>query len=1531
MAFLIRIIIEADFCYKVIAEENEEIKIGNGPKFDVCISKWENEQLKLCIKKGLLQISGKKIPDLKKCAISQSEFATQISSQKNISINWMVYFGESNQKFDLPYRGIVTVGRTDKNLIQLKNGMISSTHLTFHCDNGSVRVEDGNNGKASSNRTFLNGKRLTTAILQSGDVLDLVNVRIKLVKTSLIFYQVNNILVFNQAQGDYGIKDSLMSEPIYRRSPRIRESMPQQEIILAKAPSKGAGFQKRRGMFSSLLSSGAMLGASVATGMVSPALLAARAAGLVAPVANIAIGSSDNKKNKKIIEKKEQERRQKYGSYIDTQRARIIQAANQQRTILKKENPTIQDSISFVQNLHPKLWERSPNDSDFLDIRIGMGYENLCVPVKTPATAMGFQTEVDETELMAQQIVDETRIVDDVPSRISLKQYGTIGVIGKRNSVIGLLKNMLISMTSAHYYEDVRIIGIFDKAEQDIWSSMRWLPHVWDEEKQSRFLAFDEVGVERIDDTFYEIIQQRLNAQQEYNQKAPLPHYIFILGSYELMKKSKLLSVLLNNSPAAGATTIFAYNIGNKDSQFQRTYLPPQCQFVIDTNDINGCCAYEFARADRRYMFTLDDVVSQELFDYFCRMMSSIKMESGAGKLELPSGITFLEGMGVTNVKELNVWDKWQQHDSRKVLNAPIAVLPNGKNIEIDIGDFEQPPVSLVAGMAGSGKSEFLKTWILSLASNYSPEELIMVIIDYKGGSMADSVEALPHVVGKITNIETGDIMRPLASLSYEIDRREKIIHNKGITDYKEYAAGFREGKYSEALPMLLIVCDEFAELKLQHRDFMTELVRVARLGRSVGIRLILATQSPAGVVDQDLIDNSRFQICLKVQNAAASKSMIERPDAARITQSGRAYLRAGADEIFEMVQSFWTGAPYLGNRGKKAASGNQVRIVDIAGQRIKTVWEEKTRFKSEDNELKAVIRYINQIATQHGIKEMACPWKQELPETLSLPDLHIAGCFDGRKWSTKQDLNWLEVPVGLFDIPEKQAQGIQFLNFESDGHFGIYGISGSGKTTMLKTIIMGMSLFYSPEDVNVFIVDLNSNTLKVFESLPHVGGVALGSEEEKLKKMASVLEQLLLERKQIFAKAGVSSLKNYRESISKEMAAIIIAIDNLLPLFEVCPEFESLLYKIANEGASYGLYLVYTSNNTNGIRFKLLQNIHGGIAFQMGSKGDYNDIVGKVDRPEVVQKVKGRGFVKESTPVVFQAALYGVGSNEIERNEWCKSIIAQMSQCWDKGIDTAIKSVPETLSVYDMAKHYVQRDFIPVGLFCEDASPAYLDCHSNYCNVIVGKNTVDADNAIRATVKLIAESQFQNYIYIIDSSEKRTPDLIEIADEYVRSDDLNAVDDVLNSLIKILVQRQTEQKDELEKHGDRFDTSQWIGQYPQYVIFINDLKEVVDLADKNNRTFGRLNALLGKAAGLGLIVIAATNADDMKAESQMNPIFSRLVNSHKGLAISGSPWLHNYFECKNLSFEQKKTELQNGFALLYSGGTVNRVKLMEG
>ena len=1531
MKYLIRLNI-GNSVYKYIANPEEKITFGNSAKDNCQVQELSPKQISMKISDKQLVVSAKDIDGFYKQKLSVN---TGYALSKEIYVRWCEYTGISEQTYELPYEGVVTVGRKPNNTIVISEKHVSGTHITIICREGNVRIEDGNKGHRSTNGTYYNGKKIEIAAMKPGDFLDIFNIRIGLKQNTLYFENVGDALYINKTVPEkVSIKNIEKGKQLtYRRAPRMRKALPDKEIILAKAPAPRRMMQKRRGMLPSMISSGAMMASMFAMGgIMSPALIAARAAGMAAPVFSVGMSGGSTKKQKKEFEKAQKEFRERYGAYIENQYAVINKVADQQKRIITEENPEPEQWIKVLNELHPNLWERRPSDSDFLNVRVGMGYDPICVNVKAPSDSSAFQMEEDETQQIINQVIESTRIVDGVPARVNLYEYKTVGVVGRRSDVVGLIRNMVVSLTSAHYRDDVRIVGIFDKEEEHLWEAMRWIPHIWDENEQCRFLAFDRDAADGLTDSLFEIIHHRLSVKEDYDNRTPAPYYIFILGSYDYIKKSKLLGELVENSNRAGASTIFAYNLDKGDfqsSRYQMSFLPNQCQYVIDTEgDCGSPSAFEFQKQNKGFMFSLDKSIDDRAFDDFCRTMSAVNVVGGAGKMELPGGVTFLEGMGISNVKDLNIWERWNKEDRNQQLGASIGVMANGKDLSIDIGDFTQPPISLVAGMSGSGKSELLKTWILSLALNHSPEELEFVIIDYKGGSMAASVEGLPHVIGTLTDIEAGDIMRILDSLSYEITRRKILFNAAGVEEYKEYYKLNKKGVIKEPLPIMVIVCDEFAELKQQHKEFMTELVQIARVGRSLGVRLVLATQSPAGVVDQDLFDNSRFQICLKVQNAAASKSMIGRPDAARLTQNGRAYVRAGSDELFELVQSYWTGAPYFNNKEKKASVGNKVRIVNITGERIKTVWEEKTRFKSDTDELKAVIRAIRRIADEHGVKKGQCPWKPELPKLLNITNLGECGGFDGADW--RPGMKWLKIPIGMFDIPEKQSQGIQYMDFSKEGHYGIYGLPGTGKKTMLKSIAIQLGRYYSPKDVNLFIIDLGSQTMRVFEKMPHVAGFALASEEDKIKKIADVIENIIVERRREFAKSGISNFNEYRSHISDDMPAVFLMIENLHPLFDVCPDFEKLIYRIGDEGAGYGIYLIYTAISTSGMRYKLTQVINSAIAFEMSDKSAYLDAIGKNVIPEKLFRIKGRGYFKgDFEPVVFQAAVYGEGETELEWQKWVKNNIELMNRYWDGPIVKAVKSMPDTVATSEMLSKYNQRDIIPVGVDFAEIQPAYLDFTKECGALIVGNKSDSRRNVMLKIAELISKSNHYQNLYVIDDSRKTLSELSESAEQYICSASSDEIDSLLIELITNLMEREKQLKELTEEREEKIENSIWIEGYPQICVMISDFGEFINLID-DDRVYKRMNGLVKNAHGLGLVFIAAGDGENITELSNINGVASRFVQFNNTLMVSGTIKSCGFLKATEISGGSIADELENGIGLLCTGKGRLKIKLIE-
>jgi len=981
-----------------------------------------------------------------------------------------------------------------------------------------------------------------------------------------------------------------------------------------------------------------------------------------------------------------------------------------------------------------------------------------------------------------------------------------------------------------------------------------------------------------------------------------------------------MMTELLANDERTCSTAVFLYRQVNMSSAEQKSLLPKQCQYIVDVDSEYGVCGYDVGRVNEKVLITPDKTPDAKAFDQYCRNLSSIELYSGFGtKSTLPGSLTFLQGMRAKNIEELDIWENWEKHN-KGIGEAPIGVTAGDIPFSLDL--VKDGPHGLIAGTTGSGKSEFLSSWLLSLAVQYHPQDISFLIIDYKGGGLADTLEGLPHMVGKITNIGN-NIQRCMISLNSEMIRRQKLFSDCEVNNYSKYAIGFKSGKFSEPLPRLLLVSDEFAELKTQEPEFMAELIRAARIGRSLGIHLILATQEPNGVVDDQIRSNTNFQVCLKVASTASSKAMINRPDAASIKQPGRAYVRVGADEIFELVQTYWCGAPYTPGNEYEEKKGSMVRLVELDGRRIAPESEQTTRCHgSEKTELEAISEHIAKIVSEHNIPKMKCPWLPELPEKLFLTDVFPNNGFDGDEWKTS--LPWLTIPVGKYDRPEIQEQGILSIDFAEEGHYGIYGSSGTGKTNILKTILMSLARWHTPQEVVIYALDFGTWSLKQLEDLPHVGGVVLSSEEEKFSKLLTILRKEFDSRKREFSKYGISNLQVYREKVSDDLPAIILAIDNIVPIFEAYPEYEAVLTEIAMQGTGFGIYLVYTANTQTGIRYKILQNIPGNICLEMTDKADYTNLVGRVSGLTPIAGVTGRGYWKSVTgPVMFQSALYTEGYEESERIENVRRTVSLMNSKWTGIRPQRIPVMPEKISRTEMQQEYRERKLIPVGYSFKTIEPAFLDLRESCGTLLLGKTGSGKSRFLGMIAKVLSSYKEKNCIYMIDSGREGLKEVSDIAERYANCSDNEATGSLLQDIVVQLLERQKKlEASDAEKAADEKSEDETM-----LCILVDDLQDFTEKTE--DRNWNMLRSIVINGKNLGVIVIAAARSSDVSSRLNTDPLISKLVAGQNGLAISGTAALYNYYP-NHLSLDERTKELEETEAYLFVKGDAVKIRLMQ-
>lgn len=1469
--------------YKVV-EEGESITFGSHKKDDISVPDSGEHFIKLRVSEGEVSL-------VTHAPLSSDHRSLSFNEIHVISLQYDSYIyvsrisGKSLTSVNLPYSGSILIGRSPDSDIVVSYPIISGEHFRLNCEAGKVHVEDLN----SSNGTFLNGKRLTKALLKAGDVISIFTFRFEYKEGKLFFENIGGSLnintekieaqqvmpetnsVLNEQNYSFEIQpdDSASKYINYHLSPRMREQLPSEPIVLSKAPASMKGSRGRMNNWAYMISSVAMMAATMSTGMMNPMMALARSAYMISPIASMAMSGKMNKEEKKQLEEYEELRQDSYRAYVADQKSRIAKVADIQRRIIKDENPEAVDCLTTARYVYRDLWERMPQDSDFLSLRLGIGKQKLCVEVKSHSDDEAFTMENDELEELATQIIEETRYVDDIPVLLPLKEYQTVGVFGPKDKVVYQIRNLLVELATEHCYQDVRLVGLFEDKQEQYWGVLRWLPHIWDESGQVRYIAFDKKRRHTVCELLTDIVRQRGNqGDDNFTNKdmLQLPHYVVLVENRELLLSEGIYDRLISNDPALGITTIFM-----SESVYN---LPQTCQYLIDLTGKPS--AFEREKFDERSIYEMDEAIHQGQMDAFGRQLAAIELESKATRSAIPAALTFLQGYRVDNVEELNIEERWETSEPFRTLAAPIGRMEGGEEFYLDVrsGESSHGPHGLLAGTTGSGKSELLQSWILSMAVNYHPHDVNFVIIDYKGGGMSDLMEPLPHVVGKITNIDR-NILRSLISLKSELQRRQRLFAQAGVNNIDKYQKAYKNGEVKEQLPHLIIVTDEFAELKKEEPEFMSELNSVATVGRSLGIHMLLATQRPAGVVTDQINSNSRFRICMKVQDVLDSREMLKRSDAARITQPGRAYIRVGEDEIFELFQSYYSAADYFGDQPVGMEYENQVRIVGVTGNRIGTV--AKRNSISDLDELTAVTQHINMICSKLGIEKLPGPWLPELPHFLTYKELDYPEGFDGSKWPESK--KGLSIPIGKYDIPSLQAQGVQEIDFMETGHFAVFGMPSTGKTVLLKSILMSLGKYYTPDDVQITILDAGNWSLSEFTDMPHIQEVILNQDESKLAKFTMRITKELDNRKRVFLSNAVNSLSAYRESTGDHLPAIVIVISHLELLFEQFDQLEELMTELASTGAQYGIYLVFTANSTIGIRYKFQQLIKGTIAFQMPDKGDYAPLVGRIADISLPQ-FPGRALIKGNPPISFQTVMYIDETDDKLRSQKLKETLQEMIKAWNN----LPHNNRNTYGSENAFNASVSNEIIRSEI--SQDGPIIIENYTNRTMLPIGSDTIMLD-------PVVVDFSDTNLLLISSNSRIKNAEIINRISETLKDNKDNNVillneqnwESVLNDLLPKLQERK-KSFNKLKREGT-FDFDSWISGYLQICLIIEDLSEFSSfLTEDAAKGYRRI---FTKTSALGVVIIAGGERSEL-AKGENDMLISAAVQTSAFLALEGLP-----------------------------------------
>lgn len=1122
------------------------------------------------------------------------------------------------------------IGRSENNDIVFANKFVSSNHATIRYINGVWSISD----MGSTNGTFVNDMRVSSTQLNIGDTVFIMGMKIVVGR---------NFIAFNNPDGNVTVTAKLLpfvNQPVdaidddeyelpegehFYRSPRFKRDIETAQFKIDSPPTSPLTEEMPW-----LL----VMGSSLAMGMMSIVTLASAAAtgnivsmcmGASMLIGTIVLPMITKKYEKKRKREKEELRQRKYREYLNNIAAKINEECRLQEAILNENHVPVSDCESRILGVKRNLWERGYGQNDFLRLRVGRGEGTLDAEINY--SERKFTVDDDNLQDELYTLCEKPKTLTNVPVTYSLFDHYVSGVVGERNRVVDFVKGIIFQIAALYSYDEVKLVFLYDECEEKQFEFVKWLPHVWDNDMKFRFIATNNNEVKEVSAYLESIIEYRSNINPTQLEEES-PYYIICSFSKDLSVRAEMIKQVLSKKEN------IHFSVFNALDELKN--LPKECSMVVELNQQGGKLYNKNDISGESVNFTPDISLTVDPLDLSVKL-ANISLDSLASNFKLPKMITFLEMFGAGKVEHLNALNRWQENDPTKSLAAIVGVDTLGDTFRLDLHEKFHGPHGLVAGMTGSGKSEFIITYILSLAVNYHPDEVAFILIDYKGGGMAKSFEKLPHTAGIITNLDGAAIKRSLVSIESELKRRQAIFAKAGKQvgvsniDIYKYQKLYREGTVSEPLQHLFIISDEFAELKTQQPEFMTQLVSAARIGRSLGVHLILATQKPSGVVDDQIWSNSKFRVCLKVQDRSDSMDMLKRPEAAELTDTGRFYLQVGYNELFELGQSAWAGAPYYPSDKVVVDKDNSVVVIDKNGHAVKSAKLDVNRAKFGDakKQLDVITEYLRKIAEEEGIKVRPL-WLEPIPANILVKDIK-------NKYNVASERFMLNPLIGEYDDPAHQQQCVLRLPISQEGNVVVYGAAGCGKTTFLNAMVYSLITEHTADEVNIYLLDFASETLRAFAKAPQVGDVILSHEAEKVSNLFKMLQREVEQRKRLFADYG-GDYRSYIKASGETLPSIVVAINNFAAFTEMYEEKEEAVSFLAREGTKYGIYFVLTSLGTNGVRFRLLQNFKQLFVLQLNDETEYATVVGKTDGL-YPSKFKGRGLFKRDSLFEFQIA----------------------------------------------------------------------------------------------------------------------------------------------------------------------------------------------------------------------------------------------------------------------------------------------------
>ncbi|GAB2886093.1 type VII secretion protein EccCa [Streptomyces mayteni] len=1055
--------------------------------------------------------------------------------------------------------------------------------------------------------------------------------------------------------------------------------------------------------------------------------------------------------------------RREYLRYLERTRVEVRRTARAQREAMGWGAPRPGDLWVVAESR--RLWERRATDDDFGVVRVGAGPRYLATPL-VPGESAPVEDLDPLSSVALKRFVDTHSVVPDLPVQVALRRFASLAVSGGADDAArALFRAVVAHAVTFHSPRDLRIVVCARDVEGPEWGWAKWLPHAHHPEE------VDHVGPVRMLHPSLAVLEEWLGAEltrrtrfsRDAEPDPEVPHLLVVVDGGLVTGGEALLDA----NGMQGVTVL--------DVDGRAAALTDAHGVRLEVGD--GAALSVLSGESREELGTADGLSAAEA-EALARRLARFRVDSAAAATDVedltPAVNTLPALLNVQDPGQLDLDTLWRSRPMRDRLRVPIGVSADGGLLELDVKESAQNgmgPHGLLVGATGSGKSELLRTLVSGMAATHSPEQLNFVLVDFKGGATFAGMAELPHVAAVITNLEDDltlvDRMRE--ALSGEMNRRQEVLRDAGnLVSVRDYERARQRGAPLPPLPSLFVVVDEFSELLAQKPDFADLFVQIGRLGRSLGLHLLLASQRLDAGRLRGLEAHLSYRIGLRTFSEAESRTAIGVPDANHLPSApGHGYLKSGTATLKRFRAAYVSGPYRVGEDGGGAALGGSAEVRPFPAGYLPVPEEERApdpepraepdEFDEHEEPGGTVLAAMVEQMTGQGPQAHQV-WLPPLDEPEPL-DALLGDLAErpGRGFGSAAARPPLTAVIGVVDRPFHQRRDPLELDLTgAGGHVAVVGGPHSGKSTALRSLMASLALRHTPAEVQFYCLDF-SGTLFPFARLPHVGGVAGRLDAEVVNRTVAEVLQVLEDRESRFRELGVESMADYRAARAEGRITddahgdVFLVVDGWGVLRGTYPEVEQTLMAVAGRMLTYGIHLVITGNRWLDMRMGMRDLIGTKVELRLGDALD-SEVDRKAQRTVPAGR-PGRGITAEK--LHFLAAVPrvdGVHSGD-GLADGVADLVRRVEEGWPGPRAPRVRLLPTTVALAELPPPTGPRQGVTVGIESNRLEPVVFTPGEEPGLIVIGDSESGKTSLLRGVARQVvaANAPEQAKLIILD------------------------------------------------------------------------------------------------------------------------------------------------------------------------------------